>query len=89
ILAQYFNRPTDALRNADGSWNLGQSGRLTNGKFNVAALQDLNYSRNETARVFANLQAEYKIIKGLTYKFVFAPEFINILENAYYSPLHG
>lgn len=70
ILAQYFNRPTDPLRNPDGSWYLGQSGRLSNGKFNVAALQDLNYTRNETARVFANLQAEYKIIKGLTYKFV-------------------
>ena len=37
-----------------GLGNLGQSGRLTNGKFNVAALQDLNYSRNETARVFTS-----------------------------------
>ncbi|AJW64362.1 TonB-dependent Receptor Plug Domain protein [Elizabethkingia miricola] len=89
ILAQYFNRPTDPVRNPDGSWYLGQRGRLSNGNFNVAALQDLNYNRNETARVFANLQAEYKIVKGLTYKFVFAPEFINIMENAYYSPVHG
>lgn len=89
ILAQYFNRPTDPVKNEDGSWYLGNNGRLSNRKFNVAALQDLNYSRNETARVFANLQAEYKILKGLTYKFVFAPEFIHIMENKYNSPLHG
>jgi len=87
---QYFNLPTDPVKNADGSWYFGgASGRLTNRNFNTAALQDLNYTRSETSRVFANIQAEYKIIKGLTYKFVFAPEFINILENQYYSPLHG
>ncbi|MCL1033781.1 SusC/RagA family TonB-linked outer membrane protein [Elizabethkingia anophelis] len=89
LLGQYFNLPTDPLRNPDGSWYLGQNGRLTNGQFNNAAIQDYNYQRNQTSRIFANLQAEYKLAKGLTYKFVFAPEFINLLESAYYSPIHG
>lgn len=90
LLGQYFNLPTDPVKNPDGSWYYGADGRfLTNGQFNNAAIQDLNYTRNQTSRVFANLQAEYKILKGLTYKFTFAPEFINLLESDYYSPLHG
>uniref|UniRef100_UPI003218F0A9 TonB-dependent receptor plug domain-containing protein n=1 Tax=Chryseobacterium sp. TaxID=1871047 RepID=UPI003218F0A9 len=90
LLGQYFNLPTDPVTNPDGSWYYGADGRfLTNGQFNNAAIQELNYTRNQTSRVFANLQAEYKILKGLTYKFTFAPEFINLLESDYYSPLHG
>lgn len=77
------------LRNPDGSWYLGQNGRLTNGLFNNAAIQDYNYQKKPNFQNFANLQAEYKLAKGLTYKFVFAPEFINLLESAYYSPIHG
>lgn len=89
IFGQYFLRPTDALRGSDGAYNLGSYGRLSNGLFNVAALQDLNYTKAGTARIFANLQAEYKILKNLSYKFVIAPEFINIEEDLYMSPLHG
>ncbi|WP_018675096.1 SusC/RagA family TonB-linked outer membrane protein [Riemerella columbina] len=90
ILGQYFLRPTDPVRNADGSYYLGgANGKMSNNLFNVAALQDLNYKNAGTARVFANLQAEYKIAKNLTYRFVFAPELINIEEDSYASPLHG
>ncbi|MEC5394221.1 SusC/RagA family TonB-linked outer membrane protein [Bergeyella sp. RCAD1439] len=89
ILGQYFLRPTDAVRNADGTYNYGDSGYLSNGLFNVAAVQQLDYSIAKTARVFANFQAEYKILKNLSYKFVFAPEYINLEEDAYNSPLHG
>ncbi|MEN4759361.1 SusC/RagA family TonB-linked outer membrane protein [Chryseobacterium sp. C39-AII1] len=90
ILAQYFNRPTDPVRNADGSWYFGgATGRLSNGNFNPAALQDLNYVKAGTFRAFANLNAEYKILKNLTYRFVFSPEYINIEEDTYWNPLHG
>ncbi|NAW52304.1 SusC/RagA family TonB-linked outer membrane protein [Elizabethkingia argentiflava] len=86
-----FNRPTDPIYNADGSYYLGdpKTGKLSNDLYNVAALQSLNYSNAKTARVFANLQAEYKILPNLVYRFVFAPEYINIEENTYDSPLHG
>ncbi|MCQ4039391.1 SusC/RagA family TonB-linked outer membrane protein [Riemerella anatipestifer] len=89
ILGQYFLRPSDALLNGDGTYNLGSYGRLSNGLFNVAALQNLNYINASTARIFANLQTDYKLAKNLTYRFVFAPEYINIEEDDYRSPLHG
>ena len=90
ILGQYLLRPTDRAYNLDGTLNLGgTNGKLSNGFFNNAALQQLNYIQSQTARVFGNFQADYKILKNLTYKFVFAPEFVNIMEDKYYSPLHG
>lgn len=90
ISSPYFNRPTDPAYNADGSyyWN-PSTGRLSNGMFNTVALLDFNYNKAQTARVFANFKAEYEIAKGLKYQFVFAPEYINIEEDQYYSPLHG
>lgn len=89
ILTQYFNRPTDAVRNPDGTYNFGSNGRLSNGNFNSAALQDMNYVKAGTFRAFANLNAEYKIFKNLTYRFVFSPEYINLEEDTYWNPLHG
>lgn len=90
ISTPYFNRPTDPAYNADGSfyWN-PSTGRLSNGTFNTVALLDYNYNKAQTARIFANFKAEYQIADGLKYQFVFAPEYINIEEDAYYSPLHG
>ncbi|WP_312923003.1 SusC/RagA family TonB-linked outer membrane protein [Empedobacter brevis] len=90
ILSQYFNRPTDPVRNEDGTyyWQASNS-RLSNGQFNPAALLDLNYSKAATARIFANFKAEYDIWKNIKYMLVFAPEYINIEEDKYYSPLHG
>lgn len=91
ILAQYFNRPTDPVRNADGTYYLGAAGtkRLSNNLFNPAALQDMNYVKAGTFRIFGNLSAEYKILDNLTYRFVFAPEYINVEEDTYWNPLHG
>ncbi|MDQ0784222.1 SusC/RagA family TonB-linked outer membrane protein [Chryseobacterium sp. W4I1] len=89
ILTQYFNRPTDAVTNPDGSWNYGSGGRLSNGNFNSAALQDMNYVRGGNFRAFANLNAEYKILNNLTYRFVFSPEYINLEEDTYWNPIHG
>ena len=90
ILGQYLLRPTDRAYNSNGTLNYGgASGRLSNGFFNVAALQKLNEKQAETARGFANFSAEYKILKNLNYKFVFSPEYIDIYENAYNNPFHG
>lgn len=90
ILSAYFNRPTDPVKNADGTyyWNPA-TGRLSNSQFNPAALLDLNYAKAQTARVFANFKADYDIWKNIKYQLVFAPEYINIEEDKYYSPLHG
>ncbi|ROI07676.1 SusC/RagA family TonB-linked outer membrane protein [Chryseobacterium sp. H3056] len=90
ILAQYFNRPSDATRNPDGTfyWNPSNS-RLSNGLYNIPYLQENNYAKGGTVRGYANLGVEYKILKDLTYKFVFSPEYINIEESTYWNPLHG
>lgn len=90
MLAQYFNRPTDAVRNPDGSyyWNPTNS-RLSNNMFNPAYLLEHNYNQAGTMRAFANLSAEYKIFDNLTYRFTFAPEYINVEEDTYWNPLHG
>ncbi|AZB35025.1 SusC/RagA family TonB-linked outer membrane protein [Chryseobacterium bernardetii] len=89
LVAYLFNWPTDPVFNEDGSYNLGSEGSLSNGLFNSAFLQKTNYQKAKTARAFANLQAEYKILDNLTYRFVFAPEYINIEEDSYNTPLHG
>ncbi len=89
ILGQYFLRPTDPVFNTDGSYYWGSNGRMSNGLFNNAALQDLNFSHAKTARVFGNVYADYEILDGLSYRFVFSPEYINIEEDEYLSPLHG
>ena len=90
ILAQYFNRPTDPMRNADGSWYWNPStGRLSNSMFNPGAIVDMNYSTAGTFRSYANVGLEYKILKNLTYKFVFSPEYIQVEEDRYWNPIHG
>jgi len=89
ILGEYFLRPTDPLYNADGSYYWGNNGRMSNGLFNNAALLELNSQVGKTARIFGNMYAEYDILKNLKYRFVFAPEYINIEEDQYSSPLHG
>ena len=91
IMAQFFNQPTDQVYNPDGSFYYGdpEGGRLTNGLFNIGAVLNLNYDRARTARVFGNFSLNYDIVKNLSYKLVFAPEYVNIEEDNYWSPLHG
>lgn len=89
ILGEYFLRPTDPLYNADGSYYWGANRRMSNGLFNNAALLDMNSQVGKTARIFGNLYAEYSILKNLKYRFVFAPEYINVEEDEYRNPLHG
>lgn len=90
ILAQYFNRPTDPSHNPDGTWYWSPSSmRLSNNQFNPGYLLEKNYMQAGTLRAFANLSAEYKIFKNLTYRFVFSPEYVNVEENTYWNPLHG
>lgn len=89
MLTELFARPTDAAYNADGSYNLGTAGRLSNNLFNNAYLADHNYYRAETARVFANVNADYKILKNLNYRFVLGGEFLNVENNTYLNPIHG
>lgn len=89
ILSSYFNRPTDPIRNPDGSFFWLSNGRLSNGNFNSAFLAENNYNNANTARIFGNLKAEYQILDGLKYQFIFAPEYINVEEDTYWSPIHG
>ena len=91
ILAAYFNRPTDAIRNEDGSYNIGNptNGRLSNNMFNPGFLLENNYNQAQTARVFGNIKGEYQITNDLKYQLVFAPEFINVEEDTYWSHING
>lgn len=90
MLAQYFNRPTDPARNPDGSWYYSPTNsRLSNSMFNPGYLLENNYNQAGSLRAFANLGAEYEIIDNLTYKLVFAPEYISVEEDTYWNPIHG
>lgn len=88
VLGQYLTQPTDPAYNPDGSFYYGD-GSLYNGLDNVVALQELNYRKAQTTKGFGNFQADYKLLQGLTYRFVFAPEYVDINEDLYFSPLHG
>ncbi|MYZ58673.1 SusC/RagA family TonB-linked outer membrane protein [Elizabethkingia anophelis] len=90
MLAQYFNRPTDPAKNPDGTWYWNPANsRLSNGQFNPGYILENDYSKAATLRAFANLGVEYKILNNLTYRFVFAPEYINVEEDLYWNPVHG
>lgn len=89
ILFELFARPTDQAYNADGTYYLGNGGRLSNGLFNSGYVQDNNYFRASTARVFGNIYGEYQILKNLSYRIVFGSEFNNIENDTYYNPVHG
>lgn len=90
MLAQFFNRPTDPARNADGTWYFSPTNsRLSNNMFNPGYLLENNYNQAGTLRAFANLGAEYKIMNNLTYKLIFAPEYISVEEDTYWNPIHG
>lgn len=95
LYAQYFLRPTDPVRNPDGTWYLGERSsstgisRLSNNLFNVAATLDYNSMTAETAKIFGNLSLDYEILKNFRYRLAFAPEYINVEEQRYLSPLHG
>ncbi|AYO58552.1 SusC/RagA family TonB-linked outer membrane protein [Chryseobacterium sp. 6424] len=90
MLAQYFNRPTDPARNPDGSWYFSPSNsRLSNNMFNPGYLLENNYNEAGSLRAFANLGAQYEIIDNLTYRLVFAPEYISVEEDTYWNPVHG
>lgn len=90
MLAQYFNRPTDPSHNPDGTWYWNPANsRLSNSQFNPGYLLEHNYLQAGTLKVYANLNAEYKIFKDLTYRFVFSPEYINVEESTYWNPKHG
>lgn len=88
LLTKYFILPTDNAKNPDGSYNLG-NGRMFNGLYNSAYLLENNYNTTKTARVFANIQGEYKIFNNLKYIINFAPEYINIERDKYDNPIHG
>jgi len=90
MLAQFFNRPTDPAKNEDGSWYWNPvNSRLSNNMFNPGYILENNYARGGTFRAFANLGIEYKILKNLTYRFAFAPEYISVEEDTYWNPVHG
>ena len=90
MLAQYFNRPTDPARNPDGTWYYSAANsRLSNNMFNPGYILENNYNQAGTMRAFANFSAEYKILDNLTYKLIFAPEYINVEEDTYWNPTHG
>ena len=89
VYGQYMIRPTERAYNPDGSLNYGQYGMLSNGTYNIVALQKLNYNKNQTMRALANFQLDYQLAKNLLYKFVFAPEYIDLGEDGYKSPVHG
>ena len=89
VYGQYMLRPTERVYNPDGSFNYGQYGMLSNGTYNIVALQQLNHNKNQTIRALANFQLDYQVAKKLLYKFVFAPEYIDMGEDVYKSPIHG
>lgn len=95
LFAQYNARPTDPVRNADGTYYLGEKTSttgmsfLSNGIFNVPFLLEKNRLKAETAKIFGNFSVDYQILKNLNYRLVFAPEYINIEEERYLTPLHG
>lgn len=89
MLTELFARPTDPAYNSDGSYYLGVNGRLSNNLFNNAYLAENNYYRAETSRVFATVNADYKILKNLNYRFVLGGEFLNVENGTYLNPIHG
>jgi TonB-linked SusC/RagA family outer membrane protein len=95
VLSQYFTSPLEPAYNDDGSIFLGSyddgtyGGLPISGIFNPAAILQYNKSKANTTRLFGNVGIGYNILKGLNYKFNFAPEYVITEEDEYLSPVYG
>ncbi|MCD0478484.1 SusC/RagA family TonB-linked outer membrane protein [Chryseobacterium sp. LC2016-29] len=95
VLSQFFTSPLEPAYNDDGSIYLGSyddgtyGGLPISGVFNPAAVLAYNSNKANTTRLFGNIGIGYNILKGLNYKFNFAPEYVITEENEILSPIYG
>ncbi|MFP3595998.1 SusC/RagA family TonB-linked outer membrane protein [Chryseobacterium sp. SIMBA_029] len=95
VLARFFTSPLEPAYNPDGSIFLGSqddgtyNGLPLSGLFNPAGILAYNTNKANSTRLFANLGVGYNILKGLNYKFNFAPEYVVTEEDEYLSPVYG
>ena len=95
VLGQFFTSPLEPAYNDNGTPYLGSVEEGTygslpiSGLFNPAAVLKYNYNKANTTRLFGNIGIGYNILKGLSYKFNFAPEYVITEENEYQSPIYG
>ena len=91
MLAKYFARPSDPVRNADGSFFLGPAGnpRLSNGLFNLPMLLENNFTKARTLKLTGITDFSYNITNKLNFSSRLSLDNTMIEEDSYQNPLHG
>ncbi len=91
MLARYFLLPIESPYNEDGTARdlADQGGKFGNGLFNPVYLQQNNYQKTKTNKVFGSAQIEYKPIDGMKFTSKFGGDYMNLEEQSYMNPIHG
>ncbi|MCL6220847.1 SusC/RagA family TonB-linked outer membrane protein [Zunongwangia pacifica] len=92
MLAKYFARPSDPVRNEDGSFFIGNdlnNPRLSNGLFNVPMLLENNFAKAKTLKLQSITDFSYEITDHLTYTSRLSLDNTVIEEDEYQNPRHG
>ncbi len=91
MLSRFFLLPIDSPRNEDGTAKdlSGQGGRFGNGLFNPVYLQENDYQKTKTTKVFGTAQMEYKPMDGMKLTSKFGGDYMNLEEQSYQNPIHG
>ncbi|WP_417885111.1 SusC/RagA family TonB-linked outer membrane protein [Zunongwangia sp.] len=92
MLAKYFARPSDPIRNNDGSFYIGadlSNPRLSNGLYNVPMLLENDFSKAKTLKLQSITNFSYDITDHLTYTSRLSLDNTVIEEDEYQNPNHG
>lgn len=92
MLAKYFARPSDPLRNDDGTYFIGtnlNNPRMSNGLFNVPMLLENNFNKARTLKLTGITDLSYDIMEGLNFSSRLSLDQTIIEEDAYQNPRHG
>ncbi len=91
MLAKYFARPSDPVRNEDGTFYIGPAGnpRMSNGLFNVPMLLENNFNKARTLKLTGITDFSYDITENLNFSSRLSLDNTMIEEDSYQNPLHG
>lgn len=88
ILSSRFTSPTNAIYNADGSYNLDMY-TATGNNFNPVAIQDINQRKSVFTKIISSAGLDYNIIDAVRFSTNLGLDYNSYDENEYRNPDFG
>ncbi|MFC4164701.1 SusC/RagA family TonB-linked outer membrane protein [Epilithonimonas zeae] len=89
ILSARFTPSTNAIYNADGSYNLSINGGTGNAGFNPVAIQNVNLRKSVFTKILSSFGLNYNILKNLRFSSNLGIDYNYYDENEYRNPDFG